>query len=274
MTLQTAPVFELTEVAFRYPESLALDRMTLSIRQGERVAVLGANGSGKSTLLRVLAGLCFPQQGSVAFCNQPLTEQALATESFGQQFRRRVGVVFQNPDVQLFNATVFDEIAFGPMQLGWSKAEIIERVDDACEEMEIMHLKQRAPHRLSGGEKKRVALASVLVLDPDVLLMDEPTAALDPKSQGHMIDFLFGCRNNKTVVTTTHNLEIVEEIADKCVVLAGGTVAAVGVPAQILHDTELLRRTHLIHVHRHRHSSGLVHSHPHLSHEHQHPASQ
>ena len=269
---QTTPVFELTEVAFRYPESLALDRVTLSIHEGERIAVLGANGSGKSTLLRVLAGLCFPEQGRVAFCNQPLTEQALAEESFAREFRRRVGVVFQNPDVQLFNATVFDEVAFGPMQLGWSKSEILDRVNAACEEMEIGHLKQRAPHRLSGGEKKRVALASVLVLDPDVLLMDEPTAALDPKSQGHMIDFLFGCGNKKTVVTTTHNLEIVEEIADKCIVLASGSVAAVGTPAEVLRDSALLERTHLIHMHRHRHQSGIVHSHPHLSHEHQHPS--
>ena len=161
MMSQITPVFELTEVAFHYPESLALDRVTLSIHEGERIAVLGANGSGKSTLLRVLAGLCFPERGHVAFCGQALTERALAEESFLRQFRRRVGVVFQNPDVQLFNATVFDEVAFGPMQLGWSKAEILDRVNAACEEMEIGHLKHRAPHRLSGGEKKRVALASV-----------------------------------------------------------------------------------------------------------------
>ena len=263
-------VFELTDITYRYAEATALDGITLSIIEGERVAVLGANGSGKSTLLRVLAGLCFPEKGSVVFRGEPLTEEILAGEIFSRKFRRRVGIIFQNPDVQLFNATVFDEVAFGPMQLGWSKSEIIERVNTACVELEIEHLKDRAPHRLSGGEKKRVALASVLVLDPDVLLMDEPTAALDPKSQGHVIDFLFGCAGKKTVITTTHNLEIVEDIADRCVVLAGGQVAAIGAPDEILRDGSLLERTHLIHAHKHRHKSGLVHSHPHLPHGHHH----
>ena len=265
----STPIFELTAVTFRYPESTALDGVSLLVGEGERIAVLGANGSGKSTLLRVLAGLCFPEQGTSAFRGRPLTESALADESFAREFRLRVGIVFQNPDVQLFNATVFDEVAFGPMQLGWSKPEILERVNAALDEMEIAHLKHRAPHRLSGGEKKRVALASVLVLDPVVLLMDEPTASLDPKSQGHMIDFLFGCAGKKTVVTTTHSLEIVEEIADRCIVLENGRVAGTGTPSQILQDQALLSRTHLIHMHRHRHH-GIVHSHPHLSHHHHH----
>ena len=130
-------------------------------------------------------------------------------------------------------------------------------------EMRINHLRQRSPNWLSGGEKKRVALASVLVLNPEVLLLDEPTAALDPKSQSDMIDFLFSCAGKKTVITTTHNLEIVEEIATRCVVLEEGRVAASGPVRQILEDRQLLERTHLIHAHRHRHANGLVHSHPH-----------
>ena len=264
------PLFELTGVTYRYPESTALDEVTLSIAQGERVAILGANGSGKSTLLRILGGLCFPEQGRVQFAGQALTEAHFADDRFAWDFRRRVGIVFQNPDVQLFNATVFDEVAFGPLQLDWPKPEIIERVDAALNEMDIFHLKHRTPHRLSGGEKKRVALASVLVLDPEVLLMDEPTAALDPKSQGHMIDFLFDCIGKKTVITTTHHLEIVEEIADRCLVLEAGHLAGSGSAAAVLNDFALLQRTHLIHAHRHRHSSGVVHSHPHLHREHRH----
>ena len=264
------PVFELADVIYRYAEATALKGVSLSIADGERVAVLGANGSGKSTLLRILAGLCFPESGTTRFAGNVLSEASFADSAFAWDFRRRVGIVFQNPEVQLFNATVFDEVAFGPMQLNWSKPEVIERVDAALNEMDIFHLKHRTPHRLSGGEKKRVALASVLVLDPEVLLMDEPTAALDPKSQAHMIDFLFDCLGKKTVVTTTHSLEIVEEIADRCLILEGGQLAGSGSPHEVLHDLDLLKRTHLIHAHRHRHSSGVVHSHPHLHSEHHH----
>ena len=238
----------------------------LSLALGNRTILIGANGSGKSTLLRMLGGLCFPEHGCVEFFGQPLTEATLAEEKFGRDFRRRVGIVFQNPDVQLFNATVFDEVAFGPLQMGWSREEIAERVHASLRELGIEHLKDRPPHRLSGGEKKRVALASVLVLDPDVLLMDEPTAALDPKSQGQIVDFLFGCMGRKTVITTTHSLEVAQEIADRCLVLENGHLAGSGPTAEILQDTALLERTHLLHAHRHRHSSGTAHFHPHRHH--------
>ena len=259
-------VFALSDVTFRYPETKALDGVNLTIWRGECVAVLGANGSGKSTLLRMFGGLCFPESGHIEFFGQPLTEATLGEEKFGRDFRRRVGIVFQNPDVQLFNATVFDEVAFGPLQMGWSKEDILERVHAALQELEIEHLKDRPPHRLSGGEKKRVALASVLVLDPDVLLMDEPTAALDPKSQGQIVDFLFGCMGRKTVITTTHSLEVAQEIADRCLVLENGHLAGSGPTMEILQDTALLERTHLLHAHRHRHSSGAAHFHPHRHH--------
>jgi len=264
--MNSIPAFSLADVRFCYPEATALEGLSLSVTPGECLAVLGANGSGKSTLLRVLAGLCFPERGRVEFFGEPLTEGALAREAFARNFRRRVGVVFQNPDVQLFNATVFDEVAFGPLQMEWSKAEILERVHGALADLDIETLKDRPPHRLSGGEKKRVALASVLVLDPDVLLLDEPTAALDPKSQGQIIDFLFGCLGRKTIITTTHSLEVAQEIAERALVLENGHLAASGSTGSILEDIELLERTHLLHVHRHRHSSGAVHSHPHRHH--------
>jgi len=257
-------VFEISSVTFRYSEATALDDVTLSISAMERIALLGANGSGKSTLLRLLAGLAFPTSGSTAFCGEPLTEEYFDDAKLSRGFRRRVGVVFQNSDVQLFNPTVFDEVAFGPLQLGWTKPETIERVDAALNDMEIFHLKHRSPHRLSGGEKKRVALASVLVLDPDVLLVDEPTAALDPKSQDHVIEFLFGCAGKKTVITATHDLSIIKDIADRCIVLENGHIAGDGSARSIHGDWDLLQRAHLVHVHRHRHGSGDVHAHPHV----------
>jgi len=270
--MNSATVFELAAMSFRYPEATALDGITLKISKNERIALLGANGSGKSTLLRLLAGLSFPSEGSAAFCGEPLTEGRFADDQFSRGFRQRVGMVFQNSDVQLFNPTVFDEVAFGPLQLGWKKSEIIERVDAALNDMEIFHLKHRSPHRLSGGEKKRVALASVLILDPEVLLVDEPTAALDPKSQGHVIDFLFGCAGKKTVITATHDLSIIEDIADRCIVLENGRIAGDATPHAILHDWNLLQRAHLVHIHRHRHEAGGVHTHPHVhgAHEHGH----
>lgn len=264
-------MFDIQSASYRYREVQALDCVTCSIERGERVAILGANGSGKSTFLRLLDGLYFVQSGRVSFEGTVLSEESLRDESFVYEFRKRVGFVFQNPDVQLFNPTVFDELAFGPLQLRWTKKRIIDAVDAMLERMNLVHLKHRVPHRLSGGEKKRVALASVLMLDPEVLLLDEPTAYLDPKSQSQMIDFLLECQYDKTVVTATHDLEIVGDIAERCLVFEEGRLVQTGTPSQILNDESLLRRTSLIHEHRHRHGSG-IHKHPHLhkSHTHRH----
>lgn len=265
-------IFELHEVSYSYHSSevSALENVTLAIGKGERIAVLGANGSGKSTLLRLLAGLAFSSRGTISFCGKPLTAESFHDDTFAFGFRHRVALIFQNPEAQLFNPTVFDEVAFGPLQLRWPKAQIIERVDAVLESLQIEHLKDRAPHRLSGGEKKRVALASVLVLDPEVLLLDEPTASLDPQSQSRMVDFLIDCGGVKTAITCTHELHIVEDIADRCVVLKNGRIAGDGTTAQILANENLLKDTNLLHSHRHRHSSGVVHSHSHLHRGHEH----
>ena len=259
----TAPIFEVRDVTYRYHEVTALDGLNLAIMPGQRIALLGANGSGKSTLLNLLDGLCFPEKGSITFQGEPLTEDRLRGE-IEFEFRRRVGLVFQNPDVQLFNPTVFDEIAFGPLQLQWPKGKIRRSVTEILEQMGIAHLKDRPPHHLSTGEKKRVALASVLILDPEVLLLDEPTAALDPKSESQMIDFLVSCSGGrKTVITATHDLDLVEDIADYCHVFQRGQIVAGGAPSEILNDHSLLLSTNLIHAHRHAHGTGELHSHPH-----------
>ena len=261
----TPPVFQIADVHFAYHGSPALDGLTLSIPRGQRVALLGANGSGKSTLLRLLDGLYFAQRGRVAAFGQALTEDALQDEATAIAFRRRVGLVFQNPDVQLFNPTVLDEVAFGPLQMGWPRAEVLARVTRALAEFGLTALKDRPPHRLSGGEKKRVALASVLVLEPEALLLDEPTAALDPKSASEMIDFLIRCRGTgRTVVTATHDLDIVADIADLCVVMKAGRVIAQGPPRAILTDAALMTDAHLAHTHLHIHHGHVHHSHHHL----------
>ena len=267
----TPPVFEVRDAVYRYERVVALDSVSLSIGTGERIALLGANGSGKSTLLRLLDGLYFPESGTVHYRSEPLTEERLEEELFAFAFRRSVGMVFQNPDVQLFNPTVFDEVAFGPLQLRWPRDTIQERVAATLESLDILHLRDRAPHRLSGGEKKRVAIASVLVLDPEVLLLDEPTAALDPQSQSQIIDLLAGWKGTgRTVVTATHDLDSVEEIADYCFVFQAGRLIAQGAPATVLGDTHLLTQTGLLHAHRHAHApAGEVHSHPHRHHDHQ-----
>ncbi len=263
-------LFDIQCASYRYREVQALDSVTFSIKRGERVAILGANGSGKSTILRLLDGLYFAQSGSVCFDGRVLNEESLRDEEFSFEFRRRVGFVFQNPDVQLFSPTVFDELAFGPLQMHWPKSKIIEAIDSMLDRMNLLHLKHRVPHRLSGGEKKRVALASVLMLDPEVLLLDEPTSSLDPKSQSQMIEFLQEFQGGKTVVTATHDLEIVGDIAERCIVFEDGRVAQTGTPSRILGDELLLRRTSLIHEHRHMHGFG-VHKHPHLHKFHTHP---
>jgi cobalt/nickel transport system ATP-binding protein len=248
MTLQAAvgpgieapPAFEVTEVAYAYRDIVALSGLSLTIPTAQRIALLGANGSGKSTLLRLLDALCFPDRGRILAFGRPLTEAGMQADETAWAFRRRVGLVFQNPDVQLFCPTVFDELAFGPLQLGWPKPEIRRRIDEALAEFAIGDLKHRSPHRLSGGEKKRVALASVLITRPEVVLLDEPTAGLDPRSQDEIVGFLAGCRGQgRTIVTATHDLHILEEIADHCVVLGAGKLLAEGAPARILAEVPL-----------------------------------
>ncbi len=266
----TGAVYEICDLAFRYPDAIALDGLTMSIRRGERVAVLGANGSGKSTLLRLLDGLELPLRGTILFDGEPLSEARLRDDALAAAFRRRVGFVFQNPDVQLFNPTVFDEVAFAPLQLGWSHDEVRRRVGTVLDALRLSHLRDRSPHRLSGGEKKRVSLASVLVYEPDVLLLDEPTAGLDPRSQSQIIDQIVEWGGTKTIVTATHDLDVVEDIADRCCVIEDGRLAAEGAPAAILGDLELLQRTSLVHAHRHAHAPGELHAHPHRHRGHHH----
>jgi cobalt/nickel transport system ATP-binding protein len=258
-------VFDLQDVAYSYDNVSALRGVSLQIKAGERTALLGANGSGKSTLIRLLAALSFPVEGNITFRGKKLTASQLDDPEFFYSFRRQVGVVFQNPDIQLFNATVFDEVAFGPLQLGWPKNQIRDVVRATLVAMNIEHLQARPPHRLSGGEKKRVALASVLVLNPEILLLDEPTAGLDPSSAAQIVSILSSWKASaKTVVTATHDLDVLEEIADRCCVLESGRFVADETPLTLLHDVSLMERTSLVRPHPHTHSTKTLFPHPHI----------
>lgn len=260
-------IFNAHHVSYAYDNIQALHDVSLEIRRGERIALLGANGSGKSTLLRLLAGLAPPERGQISFCGEALTESRLQEEEFFFRFRRAVGVVFQNPDVQLFNASVFDELAFGPLQLRWPKSKVREQVEKTLSTMGITELRDRPPHRLSGGEKKRVALASVLILDPEVLILDEPSAALDPNSETQIVHLLRSWRGgSKTVITATHDLSVLEQVADRCYLLENGRIVGEGTPFEILHDVALLESTKLIRALSHIHGGEAIQPHPHLHH--------
>jgi cobalt/nickel transport system ATP-binding protein len=229
--------------------------VSFSVSRGEKVALLGANGCGKSTLLKVLDGLVFPDSGSLHAFGEPVTEDTLNDEQFSKGFRSRVGFIFQNSDAQVFSPTVREEIAFGPLQLGWDRAKVEGRIADTLAMLEIEDLADRAPFQLSGGEKKRVAIASVLVMNPEVLLFDEPTAALDPRTQQWLVELIAELnRSGKTIVLATHDLDVLEVVADRCLVFSEDhRLVAEGSPGKVLADRDLLLSVNLIHEHSHVH---------------------
>ena len=261
-------MFELKDVGFNYPSGeKALKGINLTINRGEKVVLLGANGSGKSTLLKLLNGLLFVQEGTLKAFGQVLSEESLAREEFSFAFRRRVGFVFQNSDAQLFNSNVWEEIAFGPIQLGLPETEVRRMVDDVIAMLDLERFRQRPPFKLSGGEKKLVALASVLSLNPEVLLLDEPTGGLDPRTQRKLIHLIQRFNQaGKTIITTTHNLDIVEEIADRALVFSEEhRLVAAGSCEEILGNRDLLVQVNLVDEQFHRHIHGdrhiLIHAH-------------
>jgi cobalt/nickel transport system ATP-binding protein len=263
--LAPEPLLVCEGLSFAYLERYsALADVSVRVAPGERVALLGANGSGKSTLLKILDGLLFPDAGTFRAFGEEVTEDKLEDEQFSMGFRSRLGFVFQNSDAQVFSPSVREEIAFGPLQLGLDRAEVEQRIDDVAAMLGISGLVERAPYLLSGGEKKRVAIASVLVSNPDVLLFDEPTAGLDPRTQQWLLELIVELGEaGKTIVLATHDLDLLEWVVDRCLVFSEEhRVVADGPTPDVLADRETLLGVNLIHEHRHRHGS-LVHSHPH-----------
>jgi cobalt/nickel transport system ATP-binding protein len=236
--------------------------VSFTVGWGERVVLLGVNGCGKTTLLKALDGLVPPSAGRIAYDGVPLEPRRLEEPAFRLRFRGEVALLFQNVDAMLFNPTVADEIAFGPRQLGLPGVDA--RVDRWARAFGVAGFLDRPPFELSGGEKKRVALAAVMATGPRVLLLDEPTASLDPASGARLVDFLAGLRDT-TVVVSTQNLSVVEELGARAVLLAPGHPGVLfdGPSAALAGDDRLQVESGLAHRHAHRHG-GAEHAHFHV----------
>lgn len=244
-------MIELAGIVYAYaPEIPAVRDFDLTVEEGEKVVLLGSNGCGKTTLLKILNGLLFPTTGRYRYDGAEVTRAALRDDAFQRRFRREVVHLFQNPDAMLFNPTVREEIAFGPRQLGLPDVE--ERVDAWAARFGLRDRLDRLPFELSTGEKKRVCLASLLVLEPRVLLLDEPTSHLDPRSTAMLVELLQEVR--ATVLVSTHTLSLAEELGERAVILAEDHRPVYDGPtASVRENRDLLIRANLVHSHRHRH---------------------
>ena len=242
-------VVEVTDLHFAYPDgTVALCGVSFRIAHGESVAIIGGNGAGKSTLLEHLNGYLMPQRGDVR------VGELLLTPATAPAIRRCVGVVFQDPDDQLFMSTVLDDVAFGPLNLGLPAAEVAQRCAAAMERVGMAHLRDRPPYKLSAGEKRAVAIAAVLAMTPDVLVMDEPSSHLDPRGRRRLIALLQSFEHTKIIAT--HDLELVVEVCPRVIVLDHGRIVAQGPARELLNDEALMLAHGLERPH------SLRHAHP------------
>ncbi len=237
------PIVEVKDLCYRYPhlDSNALDKINLKVFKGERVAVLGANGAGKSTLFKHLNGILRPHSGEVVVKGETITKKNIRT------CRETVGIVFQDPDDQVLAPSVEEDIAFGPINMGLSRKEVETRVKEALEMVGLTGFEERAPHHLSGGQKKLVAIAGILAMRPEVIVLDEPTAGLDPLSSVRILELIMKMNRELgiTLLLSTHDVDVVPYFAERVFVLHHGRLEADGSPDEIFNDPELLRKAHL-----------------------------
>ncbi len=237
------PILEVKDLCYIYPhlDSNALDKINLKIFKGERVAVLGANGAGKSTLFKHLNGILRPLYGEVVVKGETVTKKNVRT------CRETVGIVFQDPDDQVLAPSVEEDIAFGPINMGLSRKEVETRVKEALEMVGLTGFEERAPHHLSGGQKKLVAIAGILAMRPEVIVLDEPTAGLDPLSSARILELIMKMNRELgiTLLLSTHDVDVVPYFAERVFVLHHGKLEADGSPNEIFNDPELLRKAHL-----------------------------
>ncbi len=224
---------ELSRVSYTYPDgNKAIDDVSFLIGHGESIGVVGANGAGKSTLLSILTGIVFPQEGDVRIGDIPVTKKTLG------EVRRSIGMTFQDPDDQLFMTTVYEDVAFGPRNLMLDEIEVKKRVDEALIEVGMQNIASRPAYRLSGGEKRLVSIATTTAMKPDILIMDEPSASLDPKARRRLMQILKGFSHTKII--TSHDLDMILEICDRTIVLKNGKIAADGRTYEILTNGKLM----------------------------------
>lgn len=229
---------ELANLSYTYPDgTMALEGVSLRIIHGEAVGLVGANGAGKSTLLKHLSGCLTPMSGTVRVGDSPLTKKTV------KDIRRHVGTIFQDSDDQLFMPTVYDDVAFGPINLGLPPEEVALRVKASLEQVGAVHLAERPPYRLSGGEKKAVAIATVLAMEPDILIMDEPSASLDPKARRQLINLLKTFTHTKLIAT--HDLDLVLDLCERTIIMHDGRLVADGPTREIFADEALLEANNL-----------------------------
>ena len=231
-------IIEAKELSYTYADGTpGIRAVSFRITHGESVAIVGSNGAGKSTLLLHLNGYLVPTKGSLRIGDYPVSKKNL------KAVRRTVGMVFQDPDDQLFMPTVFDDVAFGPLNLGLPPEDVEQVVTRALERVGITHLKNRPPYRLSGGEKRSVAIATVLSMSPDILVMDEPTSGLDPRARRRLIELLKSFKHTKVIAT--HDLDMAVDLCERTIVIYDGEVTADGPTLELLQDEALLTQSGL-----------------------------
>ena len=231
-------ITEAKELFYSYPDGCqAVKGISFRIHHGESVGIIGGNGAGKSTLLMLLMGILTPSQGEVV-----IGEVKLNKDTMGM-IRQRLGMVFQNPDDQLFMTTVFDDVAFGPRNLEIDEAQVEQRVASALEQVGITHLKDRAPFHLSAGEKRAAAIAAVLSMTPDILILDEPTSSLDPRSRRRLMNLLKGFEHTKII--TSHDLDMVMDLCQRTIIIKDGQVISDGPTKEILTNKKLMEEAGL-----------------------------
>ena len=260
-------MIHIKNVSYSYDDNIcALKDIDLNIEQGEAVALIGVNGSGKSTIMKIINGLVSPDKGSYFFENEEITYKKLQNQKFSKTFHKKIGFVFQNSEVQLFCSNVYDEIAFGPRQMGMNEIEVDKRVNDCLTLLSIQDLKNRTPYHLSGGEKRKVAIACVLSLNPDVLVLDEPMNGLDPRTQRWLVEFLVQLsKAGKTLITSTHNLELVSEISNRAILFDENHKIVADMPTEkLLEDIELLKKVNLVDEYYHSHEGHNGNGHKHF----------
>lgn len=231
-------IVDFKDVRFTYPDGTdALNGVSFRITHGESVGIVGANGAGKSTLLMHINGFLLPAEGAIQIGDLILTKKTR------QEIQKKVGMVFQNPDDQLFMPTVHEDVAFGPLNLGFPPDTVSERAHDALAAVGCLHIKDKPPHHLSGGQKSAVAIASVIAMQPDILVMDEPASSLDPRSRRALINLLKTFSHTKVVAS--HDLDLILDVCRRCIIIHDGKVAADGDAQELLSDRDLMEENSL-----------------------------